>query len=237
MGWIQMQVVRIEVATLYRSILRYTLRWASRVRLPRVTIVKAFFAFAFATTFSAGYAQEEPKLASHCKPGETTYLNANMPELRYPQYVTEEERKTKPGWILKQTGKILSICVDRRPKSQSPLVYRFGAPDMVEFEKVATKSSPFYTFNRFESVTGNVVIFFVDGHYTYCVSEATGQGSGISLTVLKAGQEVASFFSGNGRGTEYETGFIDLSTSSTLRAFELKNKFQTPCDGKRLMRP
>lgn len=200
-------------------------------------VVKVFLAFVSVVTLSVGYAQEEPRLASHCKPGESVYLNANMPELRYPQYETEEERRTKPGWVLNKTGKILSICVDHRQKPHGSLIYRFGVPGTVEFEKVATNSSPFHVFERFESVSGNVVIFFVSGPYTYCVSEATGQGSGISLTVLKAGQEVASFFSGNSRGIDYEAGLTNLPKSSVLREFDLKNKFQTPCDGKRLMRP
>ena len=200
-------------------------------------IVKLFVALTSVATFSVGHASEEPKLPSHCKPGESTYLNAHMPELRYPQYDTEEERKTKPGWILRNTGKILSLCVDHRPKSVKSLIYRFGAPGVVEFERVATKSAPFYVFDRFESVSGNFVIFFSHGSYTYCVSEATGQGSGISLTVLKAGREVASFFSGNNRGIDYEAGLTDLSKIDALQGYELRKKFQTPCDGVRLMRP
>ena len=200
-------------------------------------IVKAFVALASVATYSVGYASEELRLPSHCKPGESTYLNAHMPELRYPQYETEEERKTKPGWVLKKTGKILSLCVDRRSKHHDLPIYRFGAPGMIEFEKVATKSSPFYIFERFESVSGNQVIFFAVGQHTYCVSEATGQGSGISLTVLKAGREVASFFSGNDRGIDYEAGLTDLSKIEALQGYELRKKFQTPCDGVRLMRP
>lgn len=200
-------------------------------------IVKLFFVFALMATVSVAYALEEPSLPSHCKPGESTYLNAHMPELRYPQYKTDEERKTKPGWVLKKTGKILSICIDRSSKQLNSLIYRFGAPDMIELEKIATKSSPFYTFERFESVSGDFVIFFVAGQHTYCVSEATGQGSGISLTILKAGREVASFFSGNDQGVDYEAGLTDLPKTETLQGYKLRNKFQTPCDGKRLMRP
>lgn len=200
-------------------------------------IVKLFVVLASVATFSIGYAVEEPMLPSHCKSGESTYLNAHMPELRYPQYKTEEERKTKPGWVLKKTGKILSLCVDRRSKNHGLLIYRFGAPGMIELEKVATKSSPFYFFERFESVSGSEVIFFVAGTHTYCVREATGQGSGISLTVLEAGREVASFFSGNDRGIDYESGLTELSKIEALQGYKLRKKLQTPCDGVRLMRP
>lgn len=183
-------------------------------------------------------AQELPKVASHCRPGEFAYLNANMPELRYPKYETVEERKTKPGWVLKKTGKVLSICTNSATAPFTSIAYRFGVVGNVEFEEVATKSAPFYIFDRSNSPhTGEFVIFFSIDPYTYCVSEATGQGSGISLTVLKAGSEVASFFSGNDRGTDYETGLVDLSSSPLLREYSPKSKFRTPCDGKRLMRP
>lgn len=165
-----------------------------------------------------------------------------MPELHYPRYETEEERRTKPGWVLRDTGKILSICVDRPVEPFNSVAYRFGAVGKVEFERVATKSSPFYVFERGGTPhSGDNVLFFAVAPYTYCVSEATGQGSGVSLTVLKSGREVASFFSGNGRGTDYESGLLELSfaknKSPALKAFPLKNEFQTPCDGKRLMRP
>ncbi|QCB48794.1 hypothetical protein E5678_17565 [Hydrogenophaga sp. PAMC20947] len=165
-----------------------------------------------------------------------------MPELRYPRHSTEEERMTKPGWILRSTGKVLSICSDSQTEPFNLVSYRFGPIGKVEFERVATKSSPFYVFERGDSPhTGEAIIFFSAGPYTYCVSESLGQGSGISLTVLKNMKEVASFFSGNDRGVDYEAGLIDLSfterKSPALRMFAPKNKFRTPCDGQRLMRP
>jgi hypothetical protein len=165
-----------------------------------------------------------------------------MSEVHYPQYETEEERKTKPVYVLRKTGKILSICADRPEEPFSLVAYRFGAIGKVEFERVATKTSPFHVFEREDTPhTGDAILFFSVGPYTYCVSEATGQGSGVSLTVLKAGQEVVSLFSGNDRGTDYEAGLLDLSftqnKSPVLRAFTPKNEFQTPCDGKTLMRP
>ena len=191
---------------------------------------------------SVCHAQEPPSLPSHCKQGEVVYLNAHMPELRYPRYKTEEKRRTKPGWVLHDTGKTLSICADHPVEPLSSVAYRFGAVGKVEFERVATKSSPFYVFERSTSPhTGEAVLFFSVGPYTYCVSEATAQGSGIGLTVLKDGREVASYFSGNGRGTDYESGLLEVLLSETkspaLKVFPLKNEFQTPCDGKRLMRP
>jgi hypothetical protein len=179
---------------------------------------------------------------THCKAGEFAYLNASMSELRYPQYDTEEERKTKPGWILQKTGKVLSICADGPAEPFNSVAYRFGAIGNVELERVADKNLPFYVFERETSArSGDAVFFFFIGQYTYCVTEATGQGNGISLTVLKAGREIVSLFSGNYRDTDFETGLLDLSfeqsTSPALQSYELTNKFKTPCDGKRLIRP
>jgi hypothetical protein len=190
------------------------------------------------------HAQQPSSLASHCKNGELAYLNANMSELHYPRYETEEDRRTKPIWVLRKTGKVLSICADSPVEPFNSVAYRFGAIGKVEFERVATKSSPFNVFEAGGTPhSGDNVIFFTVGPYTYCVSEATGQGSGVSLTVLKAGQEIVSLFSGNDFGTDYEAGLLDLSFSQSkspaLRVFPLtlKNQFQTPCDGKQLMRP
>lgn len=165
-----------------------------------------------------------------------------MPELHYPRYATEEERKTRPGWVLRNTGKILSICVDRPAEPFNSVAYRFGAVGKIEFEQIATKSSPFFVYEIGGSPhSGDNVIVFTTAPYTYCVKEATGQASGISLTVLKAGREVASFFSGNDRGTDYESGLLELSFSESqspvLKVPSVKDKFQPSCEGKHLMRP
>lgn len=189
---------------------------------------------------SASLAQQSSNLASHCKQGEFAFLNANMQEVRYPRYKTEEERRTKPVWILQRTDKVLSICADRPEEPFNLITYRFGKIGNIELERVATQSSPFHFFERATSPhTGEVILFFSAGPYTYCVSEATAQGSGISLTVLKSGREVASFFSGNDRGIDYEAGLFELNQdgSPAFKEFRPKNDFQTPCDGKRLMRP
>ena len=200
--------------------------------------LKPIFAFFAFLACCICHAQESPSVLSHCKQGEAAYLNANMSELRYPQYETEEERRTRPVWTLRKTGKVLSICTDRESQPFNSIAYRFGAIGNVEFERVATKSAPFYVFERSDSPhTGEFVIFFSVGPHTYCVSEATGQGSGISLTVLKAESEVASFFSGNNRGTDYDAALVDISSSPSLREYSLKSRLRTPCDGKRLMRP
>ena len=206
------------------------------------TLLKLVSVLVLLVACCMSHAQQSPSLASHCKLDEFAYLNANMPELHYPRYDTEEERRTKPGWVLRNTGKVLSICTDRQTAPFNSVAYRFGAIGKVEFERVASRSYPFNVFERGGTPhSGDNVIFFSVGPYTYCVSEATGQGSGISLTVLKNKQEIASFFSGNDRGIDYEAGLLDLSftdnNSPALRVFPLKNEFQTPCDGKRLMRP
>jgi hypothetical protein len=187
-------------------------------------------------------AEEISSIESHCKEGEFSYLNANMAELRYPRYKTEKERKTKPVWILQRTGKFLSICTDRQTEPFSSVTYRYGRIGNIEFERVATKSSPFHVFERGISPhEGEAVFFFKSGQYTYCVNEATAQGSGISLTVLKDGKEIVSLFSGNDRGIDYEAGLLEISfgpsKSPVLKAFQLNDSFKTPCDGKPLMRP
>jgi hypothetical protein len=188
----------------------------------------------------ASQAQQAESIASHCRQGEFSILNANMQEVRAPRYKTEAERRTKSLWVLQRTDKVLSICADRPEEPFNLITYRFGKIGNIELERVATQSSPFHIFERATSPhTGEAILFFSAGPYTYCVSEATAQGSGISLSVFKSGREVASFFSGNDRGTDYEAGLFELNQegSPALREFRSKNAFQTPCDGKRLMRP
>ena len=209
------------------------------------SFVKRFFAFGALMACCVCHAQQRSGLASHCKPDEFAYLNANMSKFHYPRYETEKERRTKPVWVLTKTGKVLSICADRPAEPFSSVAYRFGPIGKVEFERIATESSPFYVFERGATPhSGEADFFFSVGPYVYCVSEGTGQGSGVSLTVLKGGREIASFFSGYDRGIDYEANLIPLSFSENkspvLKVFPLKNElngFQTPCDGKPLMRP
>ena len=99
----------------------------------------------------------------------------------------------------------------------------------------ATASQKFHFFDRATSPhTGQNIIFFTVGPYTYCVSEETAQGSGIGLTVLKSGRKVVDLFSGNNRGVDFETRMMEVSFSSALstvfQPFEPLKPFQTPCD-------
>jgi len=214
-----------------------TLRtWASTMR----RLLKWLSAIAALMACSASFAQQSSSLASHCKQGEFAFLNASMQEVHYPRYKTEDEKRTKPLWILQKTDKVLSICADRPAEPFNLIAYRFGKIGNIELERIATQSSPFHIFERTTSPhTGEAILFFSAGPYTYCVSEATAQGSGISLSVLKSGREVASFFSGNDRGTDYEAGLFELNQQGSpgLRKFRPKNDFQTPCDAKHLIRP
>lgn len=189
-------------------------------------------------------AESANAIPTHCKQGEFAYLNAKMSEVHYPQYKTEEERKTKPVWILKSTGKILSICMDRAAEPFNSVAYRFGPVGRVELDKVANQAAPFNVFDRFEGPSGHVgdhMLFFAAGPYTYCVSEAFDNGSGVTLTVLKRGQEIVYLFSGNDRGRDYESGLIHLSFSQpqspALKLYDPDETFGSPCDGKRLIRP
>lgn len=183
-------------------------------------------------------------LPTHCKQGEFAYLNAKMSEVHYPQYKTEEERKTQPAWILKSTGKVLSICMDRAAEPFDSVVYRFGPVARVELEKVADQATPFNVLDRYEGPSGRLgdhVLFFAVGPYTYCVSEGFGDLSGITLSVVKGGEEVVYLFSDNNRGRDYESGLIHFAFSQpqspALKLFDPGESLKSPCDAKHLVRP
>jgi hypothetical protein len=80
------------------------------------------------------------------------------------------------------------------------------------------------------------MVFFTAGAFTYCVSEATGQGSGIGLTVLKSGKKVVDLFSGNDQGGDFESEMIEIDFDSAQSpVFKLEKKadrFHTVCDAR-----
>ena len=115
------------------------------------------------------------------------------------------------------------------------VAYRFGPVGKVEMERVASESKKFFIFERSTSPhTGENIVFFRAGSYTYCVSEATAQGSGIGLSVLKLGRQVLDLFSGNERGEDFESEMIEVNFSSpqspVFQSFRPSNPFKTPCD-------
>lgn len=106
-------------------------------------------------------------------------------------------------------------------------------------EQIATASRPFSFIERSTSPhTGEEVLFFAVGPYTYCVTAATGQGQGIGLTVLKGGRKMLDLFSGTERGKDYEGGLdrlfdIDLASNQfPLLPLRTAQSSRTPCDTK-----
>lgn len=175
---------------------------------------------------SSVFAQEPQRFPSHCEKSEHAYLNAHMSEVRRP---------AEGGYKLIKTGKLLSICTDSKSEPFRIVVYRFGPVGKVELERVASESNKFFIFERSTSPhTGENILFFRSGSYTYCVSEATAQGSGIGLSVLKSGRQVLDLFSGNERGADFESEMIEVNFSSpqspVFQSFQSSNSFQTPCD-------
>lgn len=106
-------------------------------------------------------------------------------------------------------------------------------------EQVATASRKFRIFDRSTSShTGEELLFFLVGPYTYCVTAATGQGQGVGLTVLKGGRRILDLFSGNDLGKDYEGGLSGLfdtdfsSAESPLQPLKPADPLHTPCDAK-----
>ncbi len=174
---------------------------------PALTLVLiAGFAFCGSTWAQA-------PVATHCKAGEFAYLNANMSKVQPSQ---------GGGYKLVKTDKVLSVCADKQVEPFHMLAYRYGPVGSVEMEHVARPEKPFSILNRSTSPhTGENLLFFTTGGFTYCVSEATGQGSGIGLTVTKSGKKIVDLFSGNERGVDFESEMVeidfDVARSSVLK--------------------
>ncbi len=152
------------------------------------------------------FSQESRDFPTHCKSGEFAYLNAKMAKIEY--YGTGNRR----GYNLIKNGKILSLCTDEQQEPFGKMVYRYGAIGKVEMEKIATRSNPFWIFSRSTSPhTGENLIFFRVGEFNYYISEATGQGSGISLMVFKSGRKILDLFSGNQVGNDFQNNLIELN--------------------------
>lgn len=194
--------------------------------------ILASLALAFAAC-SASANAHSASVPTHCRAGEFAHLNANMSEVR---------TLPKPAasiYELRKTGKLLSICADRSSQPLRSLSYRFGPPGKVEMEQVATPSRRFRMFDRSTSPhTGEEVLFFTVGAYTYCVRAATGQGQGIGLMVLKEGRTILDLFSGTEVGKDFEGGLDELvdiafsANASPLQGLKTDAPFRTSCDAK-----
>lgn len=186
---------------------------------------------------SASADEQSAPIPTHCRAGEFAYLNANMAEIDNFPEPRGGWKKGDSLYELRKIGKVLSICADSSSEPLRSVSYRFGPAGKVEMEQVATASRKFHIFDRDTSPhTGEEVLFFTVGPYTYCVTAATGQGQGIGLMVLKGGRKILDIFSGNDFGKDYElAGLFDIdfsSNQSPLQRMKPTEPFLTPCDAK-----
>jgi hypothetical protein len=132
---------------------------------------------------------------THCRSNEYSLVDAWIGKVHQTQY----------GHSHNKDSKILSLCADTKAQPFSKVSYRYGHIGQVELEVVATPHAKFG--NAYCSTgphTGLALTFFKKGEYTYYISEATGQGHGVSLNVFKGNKHVFGGFSGNVEGEDYQ---------------------------------
>ena len=138
------------------------------------------------------YAQAQ--VPTHCSAAERTFISAKM----------QKVHTAKAGITYSPTGKVLSICINPQGPVITQMSYRYGAPGQVEFEQVALPTSKFAILTRSTGPhTGENIIGFNKGSFHYYVSEAMGQGSGVSLVVFSHGKKIVDLFSGNAAGEDF----------------------------------
>ena len=138
---------------------------------------------------------------THCKPGEHAIVDAWMGKVK----------PTDGGWRSSKTGKVVSLCADRKAEPFSAVTYRYGMPGKVELEVVATPQNRFGIASVSTSPrTGSEVVFFRRGEYAYYVAMATGMGSGVSLAVFQGQKQIVDHFSGNERDDDYQLGPAEI---------------------------
>lgn len=163
-------------------------------------IVAMFACFVIATP---AFSTSNSELETHCTSDEFAYLNAKMAKVH---------QQAKGGYSLEKNGKTLSICTGSASEPFSKVVYRYGAIGKVEMEQVATKEQKFNIYSlSTSSRTGEDLIFFSKEEYTYYVSNAIGQGSGVGLRVFKSGRQLANLFSGNEQNVDFESELVALN--------------------------
>lgn len=143
-------------------------------------------------------------MPTHCQSDEYSVTNAWMGPIK----------ATEGGWKNTKDGKLLSLCADKPVEPFGKLSYRYGAPGHVEFETVASESKKFSVFSRPTSPhTGDDIIFFSNGNYTYYVAIAGGQGHGVSLHVYRDKKLISEHFSGNYENDDYSVGPAEVNYS------------------------
>jgi hypothetical protein len=186
--------------------------------------------YLFASLLVAGYSMHsgaESTFPTHCSQGEFPYLNAKMSRVHYSENMDHSQ-----GYELVKNGKVLSICSDRQKEPLNIITYRYGAPGKVEIEIKGTVVNKVGIFEQSTSPhTGENVFLFRIGHFTYYVTEATAQGSGIGLMVFNSGKRIAYLFSGNDSGHDYESGLFEINFSkASSPIFELRESSPDPLD-------
>lgn len=141
-----------------------------------------------------GTSQALAQVPTHCTAAEKTFISARM----------QKVHTSKAGITYSPTGKVLSICINAQGKSITQMTYRYGPPGNVELEQVASPTSRFAIFTRSTSPhTGENIIGFNKGSFHYYVSDALGQGNGVSLVVFDNGKRITDLFSGTDEGTDF----------------------------------
>lgn len=153
----------------------------------------------YAVSIAAGAA-----VPTHCKPDEFSVVDAWMGDTYQTQF----------GFRNTKRGKLLSLCADKETEPFSKLSYRYGQPGHPEFEAIASEDAKFNIDSRPTSPhTGDDIVFFKKGPYTYYVAIAGGQGHGVSLIVYKGSSSIAAHFSGNDDGEDYQMGAAAIDFS------------------------
>jgi hypothetical protein len=199
----------------------------------KITFVRALILTL--TLCGSSFGQQQGQIPTHCKVGEFAYLNANLSKIHYFPKPGGGWKNGDTVYELRKTGKVLSICADTNKEPFQSIAYRYGTIGNVEMERIATRSDKFSIFSRSTTPhTGENLMFFKSSQYVYCVSEATAQGSGIGLTVLKSGRQILNLFSGNDFGIDFESEMIqidfDTARSPIFEHVEPLNNFRTACN-------
>jgi hypothetical protein len=158
---------------------------------------------------------------THCKSGEVSIVNAWM----------GKAIPTSAGWVNSRTGKFVSLCADRTTEPFGKVVYRYGSSEKIDLAVLATREKPFGIFSRGTTPhTGDDLVYFTRGGYTYYIAIATGMGSGVFLNIYKGDKLISSHFSGNAEGSDYTIGpaeihFYDQAKSKLFSYKEPPNSF------------
>src|SRR5665647_1605910 len=141
-----------------------------------------------------GYSWAQATVPTHCTAAERTFISAKM----------QKVHTSKGNITYSPTGKVLSICINPQGQAITQMTYRYGPPGNVEFEQSASTASKMAIFTRSTTPhTGENIIGFNKGSFHYYVSDALGQGSGVSLVVFDNGKKITDLFSGNDEGTDF----------------------------------